>query len=159
LDRFYSLSHASIDFHFKQTPRDFVVEEIPLYEFGGEGEHLVLFVRKKNLTTPQMIGQIARYLGIKNKEIGYAGLKDKHALTKQYISLPRKYEERIDGFEAEGIKILSKTYHTNKIRIGHLKQNRFYIRCLSGTSPPVCKIDEAIIMYSPILILSLSFSV
>ena len=144
MDRFYSLSHASIDFHFKQTPRDFVVEEIPLYEFGGEGEHLVLFVRKKNLTTPQMIGQIARYLGIKNKEIGYAGLKDKHALTKQYISLPRKYEERMDGFEAEGIKILSKTYHTNKIRIGHLKQNRFYIRLKKVDPTSACKIDEAI---------------
>jgi tRNA pseudouridine13 synthase len=47
MDRFYSLNHSSIDFRFKQTPRDFVVEEIPLYEFSGEGEHLVLFVRKK----------------------------------------------------------------------------------------------------------------
>jgi len=96
MDRFYSLDHASIDFHFKQTPRDFVVEEIPLYDFSGEGEHLILFVRKKNLTTNEMLGVFARYLGIKNREIGYAGLKDKHAMTKQYISLHKKHEEMLE---------------------------------------------------------------
>jgi tRNA pseudouridine13 synthase len=72
MDRFYSLGHSSIDFHFKQSARDFVVEEIPLYEFSGEGEHLVMFVRKKNLSTIEMIGVLCRYLGIKNKDIGYA---------------------------------------------------------------------------------------
>ncbi len=144
MDRFYSLAHASIDFHFKQTPRDFVVEEIPLYEFSGEGEHLVLFVRKKNLSTTEMIGQIARYLGIKNKEIGYAGLKDKHAMTKQYISLHKKYEEALENFNFDGIKILSKTYHNNKIRIGHLKGNRFYIKLKKVNPTSAAKIDEAL---------------
>ena len=144
MDRFYSLEHASIDFHFKQSPRDFVVEEIPLYPFSGEGEHLVLFVRKKNLSTTEMVGAIARYLGIKNKEIGYAGLKDKHAMTKQYISLHRKYEEALDSFSHESIKILSKTYHNNKIRIGHLKANRFYIRLKKVNPTNAAKIDEAV---------------
>jgi len=144
MDRFYSLGHASIDFHFKQTPRDFVVEEIPLYEFSGEGEHLILLVRKKNLSTNEMIGQIARYLGIKNKEIGYAGLKDKHAMTKQYISLHKKYEEAMDGFNFDGIKIISKTYHNNKIRIGHLKGNRFYIKLKKVNPTSAAKIDEAL---------------
>ena len=144
MDRFYSLSHASIDFHFKQSPRDFVVEEIPLYEFSGEGEHLILQVRKKNLTTPEMIGKIARYLGIKNKEIGYAGLKDKHAMTKQYISLHKKYEEALECFDVEGIKIVSKTYHNNKLRIGHLKGNRFYIRLKKVNPTNAAKIDEAL---------------
>ena len=59
MDRFYSLSHASIDFRFKQTPRDFVVEEIPLYEFSGEGEHMILFVRKKSLSTNVIVGRTA----------------------------------------------------------------------------------------------------
>jgi len=71
MDRFYSLGHSSIDFHFRQTPRDFVVEEIPLYEFSGEGEHLALFVRKKNLSTLELVAIFAKYLGIQNKEIGY----------------------------------------------------------------------------------------
>ncbi len=144
MDRFYSLAHASIDFHFKQSPRDFVVEEIPLYEFSGEGEHLILQVRKKNLSTNEMIGQIARYLGIKNKEIGYAGLKDKNAMTVQYISLHKKYEEALENFNHERIKILSKTYHNNKLRIGHLKGNRFYIKLKKVNPTSAAKIDEAL---------------
>ena len=144
MDRFYSLAHASIDFHFKQSPRDFVVEELPLYEFSGEGEHLILFVRKKSLSTNEMIGQIARYLGIKNREIGYAGLKDKHAMTKQYISIHKKYEEALENFNFDGIKILSKTYHNNKIKIGHLKGNRFYIKVKKVNPTSAAKIDEAL---------------
>ena len=91
-----------------------------------------------------MIGQIARYLGIKNKEIGYAGLKDKHAMTKQYISLHKKYEDAISGFVHESIKIISKTYHSNKIRIGHLKGNRFYIKLKKVNPTSAKKIDEAL---------------
>ena len=144
MDRFYSLSHSSIDFHFKQTPRDFVVEEIPLYEFNGEGEHLILHVRKKGLSTLELIAVIAKYLGIKNKEIGYAGLKDKHAMTKQYISLHKKYEEKMDNFSHENIKILSKTYHNNKLRIGHLAGNRFFIKLKKVNHTSAKKIDEAL---------------
>lgn len=144
MDRFYSLGHSSIEFHFKQTARDFVVEEIPLYEFSGEGEHLVLFVRKKNMSTLELVGVIARYLGIQNKEIGYAGLKDKHAMTKQYISLHKKYEEKMDAFEHEDVKILSKTYHNNKIKIGHLRANRFYIKLKKVNPTSAQKIDEAL---------------
>ncbi|MBN2816583.1 MAG: tRNA pseudouridine(13) synthase TruD [Campylobacterales bacterium] len=144
MDRFYSLAHASIDFHFKQSPRDFVVDEIPLYEFSGEGEHLIVHVRKKLLTTNEMIGILARYLGIKNKEIGYAGLKDKHAMTKQYISLHKIHEQKLQSFEHENIKILSTTYHNNKIRIGHLRGNRFYIRLKKVTPTAALKIDEAL---------------
>lgn len=144
MDRFYSLGHSSIDFRFKQTPRDFVVEELPLYEFSGEGEHLVIFVRKKNLSTSEMIGVFARYLGIKNRDIGYAGLKDKHAMTKQYISIHKQHEEALEEFEHEGIKILSKVYHNNKIRIGHLKGNRFYIKLKKVNPTSAAKIDEAL---------------
>ncbi|MEA1892115.1 MAG: tRNA pseudouridine(13) synthase TruD [Campylobacterota bacterium] len=144
MDRFYSLDHSSIDFHFKQTPRDFVVEEIPLYEFSGEGEHLVMLVRKKNLTTSELVGIFARFLGIKNKEIGYAGLKDKHAMTKQYISIYKKYEDKLNDFSHDGVKIISKTYHNNKIRIGHLKGNRFFIKLKKVNPTSAIKIDEAL---------------
>lgn len=144
MDRFYSLAHSSIDFHFKQSARDFVVEEIPLYEFSGEGEHLVMFVRKKNLSTMELVSILAKYLNIKNRDIGYAGLKDKHAMTKQYISLHKKYEESLENFEHESIKILSKTYHNNKIRIGHLKGNRFYIKLKKVNPTSAQKIDEAL---------------
>jgi len=144
MDRFYSLNHSSIDFRFKQTPRDFVVEEIPLYEFSGEGEHLVLFVRKKNMSTLELVSAIAKYLKIKNKDIGYAGLKDKHAMTKQYISLHKKHEEDLENFNHENVKILSKTYHNNKIRIGHLRANRFFIKLKKVNPTSAQKIDEAL---------------
>jgi tRNA pseudouridine13 synthase len=144
MDRFYSLDHSSIDFHFKQSPRDFVVEEIPLYEFSGEGEHLILFIRKKNLTTSELVGMLARYLGIKNRDIGYAGLKDKHAMTKQYISIHKKYEEALENFTHDNVKIISKTYHNNKIRIGHLKGNRFFIKVKKVNPTSAIKMDEAL---------------
>ena len=144
LDRLYALDHAPIDFHFRQNANDFVVKEIPLYEFSGEGEHLVLHIRKKNLSTFEMVGAVARYLGIKQKEIGYAGLKDKHALTYQYISLPKKYEEQMQNFEHPNIKILEATCHNNKIRIGHLKGNRFFIRVKKVSPTSAVKINEAL---------------
>ncbi len=146
MERQYYLPHSPIEFHFRQSPRDFVVDEIPLYPFSGDGEHLVLHVRKKNLSTWQMIDIFSNHLGIKGRDIGYAGLKDKNAQTKQYISLPRKYEAVLENFEHEGIKILEKTYHNNKIRVGHLKGNRFFIRLKKVNPTAAFKIQEALKM-------------
>jgi tRNA pseudouridine13 synthase len=144
MNRFYALRHAPVEFYFRQSANDFVVDEIPLYPFSSEGEHLVLHIRKKNLTTWEMVDVLSRHLGVKAREIGYAGLKDKNALTKQYISVHKKYEEKIDGFSRDGIKILSKTYHKNKIKMGHLKGNRFFIRLKRVTPMAAKKIDEAL---------------
>jgi tRNA pseudouridine13 synthase len=146
MERQYYMPHSPIEFHFRQSPRDFVVDEIPLYPFSGEGEHLVLHVRKKNLSTWQMIDIFSNHLGIKGRDIGYAGLKDKNAQTKQYISLPRKFESVLENFEHEGIKILEKTYHNNKIRIGHLKGNRFFIRLKKVNPTSAMKIQQALKM-------------
>ncbi|BDY11837.1 tRNA pseudouridine(13) synthase TruD [Hydrogenimonas cancrithermarum] len=134
LDRLYPLSHAPVHFHFRQTPADFVVTEIPLYEFSGEGEHLILRVRKKALTTWQMLEILSSHLGIRVRDFGYAGLKDKDAMTIQYISVHKKHEEALKNFSHDQIKILETTYHNNKLRIGHLKGNRFFIR-LKKVSP------------------------
>ncbi|PHM16815.1 MAG: tRNA pseudouridine(13) synthase TruD [Sulfuricurvum sp. PD_MW2] len=146
MERQYYLPHSPIEFYFRQSARDFVVDEIPLYPFSGEGEHLVLHVRKKNLSTWQMIDIFSNHLGIKGRDIGYAGLKDKNAQTKQYISLPRKFESVLENFEHEGIKILEKTYHNNKIRVGHLKGNRFFIRLKKVNPTSAMKIHEALKM-------------
>lgn len=124
----YYLNHSNIDVYFKQSKDDFVVTEIPLYEFTGEGEHLILKIRKKDLATWDMLKILSDYTGVKSRDIGYAGLKDKNAMTIQYISVHRQYEEVLDKFEHPQIKILEKTYHNNKIRIGHLKGNHFFIR-------------------------------
>lgn len=116
------------EFIFNTSARDFTVEEIPLYAFSGEGEHLVLYVRKKELTTWEMLDVLSNHLGIRRRDMGYAGLKDKHAMTLQYISVLAVHEEKLKTFTHEKIKILSMVRHSNKIRIGHLKGNRFNIR-------------------------------
>ena len=144
MDRFYALNHAPIPFHFRQNARDFVVDEIPLYEFSGEGEHLVFQLRKKNLSTFEAIDILCHHLGLKSKEIGYAGLKDKHAMTKQYFSILKKHEAKLDTLDHENIKILSKNYHNNKLRTGHLKGNRFFIRVKKVTPTAAKKIAEAL---------------
>ncbi len=120
--------NVSNSFHFNSSPRDFTVEEIPLYEFTGEGEHLVLKVRKKEMTTWEMLDVLSNHVGIRRRDMGYAGLKDKHAMTIQYISLPAKFEAKLEAFSHEKIKILEQTRHNNKLRVGHLKGNRFSIR-------------------------------
>ncbi len=121
------LSHKN-EFIFNPSPRDFTVEEIPLYEFSGDGEHLILKVRKKELTTWQMLDIISSHLGIRRRDIGYAGLKDKHAMTVQYISVMATHKHKIEQFSHSRIKILDSFRHNNKIRIGHLKGNRFNLR-------------------------------
>ncbi len=147
MDRLYYLTHSHIDFHFAQTPRDFVVDEIPLYEFSGEGEHLILHIRKKGLSTWEMLDIVSQYSGVKVRDIGYAGMKDKKALTSQYISIPKKYESevvKIDGVKE--LKILNQTYHNNKLRTGHLKGNRFFIRLKKVNAIEVSKLVNALEM-------------
>ena len=122
------LTHSPIQIHFKQNKEDFIVTEIPLYEFSGEGEHLIIKFRKKDLTTWHALEIFANYVNCRVRDIGYAGLKDKNAMTIQYISIHKQYEERLKSFKHEQIKILETTYHNNKIKIGHLKGNKFFIR-------------------------------
>ena len=138
------LNHSKIDVVFKQNKDDFVVTEIPLYEFSGEGEHLVLKIRKKDLATWDAIEILAKYLNCSSREFGYAGLKDKNAMTVQSISVHRKYEEQLKSFQNENLKILETTYHNNKIKVGHLKGNKFFIRLKRVGSIEKRKIEEAL---------------
>ncbi len=122
------LTHSSVNFVFTKNSKDFTVEEIPLYEFSGEGEHIVVTIRKKDMTTWDMLSHISSSLGVKQKEIGYAGLKDKDGMTVQHISLPRVFEGAIKEFQHPNIKILNIVRHKNKIKLGHLAGNKFFIR-------------------------------
>ena len=132
-------------FIFNPSPRDFIVDEIPLYKFTGKGEHLVVHIRKKDMTTWEMIGAVARFLGIKNRDIGYAGLKDKNAMTMQYISvLAKENKERLNEFRHDKIKILGMQRHNNKIRVGHLKGNHFKIRLKKVLGVQRDKLDSAL---------------
>ena len=96
------------------------------------------------MTTWDMIAVFAKFINVPAEKIGYAGLKDKHAMTKQYISIHKQHEEALEKFEHEGIKILSRVYHNNKIKIGHLKGNRFYIKLKKVNPTSAIKLDEAL---------------
>ena len=138
------LNHTKIDVVFKQNKDDFVVTELPLYDFSGEGEHLILKIRKKDLATWDAIEILAKYLNCSSRDFGYAGLKDKNAMTVQSISIHRKYEEALKSFNHDNLKILETTYHNNKIKIGHLKGNKFFIRLKRVGSIEKRKIEEAL---------------
>jgi len=118
----------------RQTPEDFAVEEIPLYPPCGEGEHLYLEVEKRGLTTHELVRQLARACRVREQEIGYAGLKDARALTRQQVSLQGVDAGAVAGLEIPGVRILSVSRHRNKLRLGHLAGNRFNIR-VHGVGP------------------------
>jgi tRNA pseudouridine13 synthase len=125
--RIFIQDHAEIKFQFIQNKYDFIVEELPLYELSNKGNFLILKIRKENLSTWNLIKTIAEKLGIEEHKIGYAGLKDKHATTTQYISIPLVKEKYIKTLNSPQIKVLSIQSHNKKLNIGDLKGNRFKI--------------------------------
>ena len=107
---------------------DFFVEELPLYEPCGEGEHLYLTVEKRGRTTQEVVKEIARALGARERDAGTAGLKDKRALTVQRISVPSKTSpEEALRIAGAGYRVLAAARHGNKLRPGHLRANRFRV--------------------------------
>lgn len=120
----------------KECPEDFLVEELPLYPPSGEGEHIYLFVEKRGMTAMEMYGLIAKHFRVKRSAVGYAGLKDKQAITRQVVSVhtPGKSVDDFPHFEHDRVKILWADQHENKLRRGHLAGNRFSIK-IRGVAP------------------------
>jgi|TARA_B100000959_G_scaffold287493_1_gene372825 tRNA pseudouridine13 synthase len=113
----------------KNRPEDFVVDELPLYEPCGEGEHVYLCVRKTGITHDLMVRLIAKEFGVKPRAIGTAGRKDRNAVTTQLVSIHTPGEaNREVSFSHDGLDLLWQDRHTNKLRFGHLLGNRFDIR-------------------------------
>lgn len=123
----------------RATPDDFVVDELPAYEPCGEGEHTLARIEKRGLNTQDAVERIARALGVDPRDAGYAGLKDRHARTTQWISLPRVDPARALSLELDGVRVLEAGRHRNKLKTGHLRGNRFTLR-VSG----VCDLDAAL---------------
>jgi tRNA pseudouridine13 synthase len=111
----------------KASPEDFEVEEIPAYPASGQGEHLYLWVEKRDMGAEYFMRQVAQRLNLAPGAIGSAGLKDRHAVTRQMISVPQIAEPELSRLEGDGIHLLSVSRHTNKLRPGHLLGNRFRI--------------------------------
>jgi len=127
LNREYLQNGEQIDFDFEQNEKDFIVDELPHTTYNGSGNFLIIHIKKVEMTTWDMIAEFAKYLNIPAEKIGYAGLKDKHATTTQFISVEAKYEKAIRKFRSKQIKILKTIRHKHSIRMGDLGGNRFKI--------------------------------
>jgi tRNA pseudouridine13 synthase len=112
----------------RELPEDFQVEEIPAYPPTGAGEHLMLRFEKTGLTTPEAVTRIALALGVDPAQAGWAGLKDRQAVTSQWITLFGGEPETARALVLPGVRVLEANRHNHKIRSGHLKGNRFVIR-------------------------------
>ncbi|MEZ4362536.1 MAG: tRNA pseudouridine(13) synthase TruD [Kofleriaceae bacterium] len=122
----------------RERVEDFDVTELPAYEPSGAGEHVFAWIEKRDLTTPFAIGQLARALGVPARDLGYAGMKDRRAVTRQWISLPPPLApEQVLAVEIEGLRVLRAARHPHKLRTGHLRGNRFALvlrRCAPGAA-------------------------
>ncbi len=112
----------------REQAEDFEVEEIPAYLPSGQGDHLMLWLQKRALTSDQVIRELARHLEIAREQIGCAGMKDRWAVTRQWLSIPAAAAEKLESFELAGVEILETERHGNKLKTGHLRGNRFRIR-------------------------------
>lgn len=128
----------------KTEPDDFIVEEIPAYSPSGEGDHLYLWIEKRDISADYLTGHLARSLRVKRDDIGMAGLKDRRAITRQWVSVPGSAEANIDAVNTDAIRVLETSRHTNKLKTGHLKGNRFEI-VLRDTPPEQFKIAQDLV--------------
>ncbi|MEM9064255.1 MAG: tRNA pseudouridine(13) synthase TruD [Planctomycetota bacterium] len=114
----------------KQRPEDFIVDEQPAFPPSGEGEHIFLYVEKTGLSTFELIDRVAKHFRVHRSRVGYAGLKDKPAITRQTLSVhvPGKRPEDFPQLETDQIKVQWVDLHSSKLRRGQLAGNRFSIR-------------------------------
>lgn len=113
----------------RSTPEDFRVEEILGYDADGEGEHALLWVEKREANTDWVARELARFAGVSPMNVGYAGLKDRHAVTRQAftVQLPGKADPDWSAFPHTEVKILASTRHKRKLKRGALRGNRFVL--------------------------------
>ncbi len=109
----------------KVQPEDFEVEEVPSYEPSGTGDHLFLWVQKRDVGPEFFTRTIAQRLNVPVNTVGTAGLKDRHAISRQWVSVPAEAEPRLNKLDGGGITLLKHSRHENKLKPGHLRGNTF----------------------------------
>jgi len=135
----------------KTEPEDFVVEEVQAYPFCGTGDHLMLFIEKRDVAGGDMLRQVAMALGIRDSDIGAAGTKDRRAVTRQWISVPVSCAAAVEAGRLggpgrdgiPGIRLLETNRHTNKLKPGHLLGNRFQILVRGGDTGRIAELKQA----------------
>jgi tRNA pseudouridine13 synthase len=134
--------HGFLSGRYKVEPEDFVVDEIPAYEPQKYGEHIYLQVEKRGLSTLDLLDEVARLLKVHPRSIGVAGLKDKQAISRQWISVHGVDEAAARSLSGQGWRVVQASRHGNKLQMGHLRGNRFSIT-LRGTKPGDAEVAAA----------------
>ena len=113
----------------RSSPEDFVVEEILGYDADGAGEHALLWVEKRGANTDWVARELAKFAGVSQVAVGYAGMKDRHAVTRQTFSvqLAGKPDPDWSVFPHAEVKVLAATRHSRKLKRGALRGNRFVL--------------------------------
>ncbi len=113
----------------RSVPEDFRVEEIDGFEASGQGEHLLLTVEKRGMNTAFAAKRIAAWAGVPDQAVGYAGLKDRHAVTVQRFSvhLPRRIAPDLAALQSDELRVLRADWHNRKLPRGALAGNRFVL--------------------------------
>lgn len=113
----------------RSRDEDFLVDEEPAYLPSGAGDHVYARIQKRGLTTRHAVAAIAHALGVNERDVGVAGMKDRHAITKQWISLPPPTTiDAVQALALPDIQILEVSRHGNKLRTGHVRSNAFVVR-------------------------------
>lgn len=130
----------------RTVPEDFQVDELPAFEPSGEGEHLLLTVRKRGANTVHVAKQIARWAGLPEMGVSYAGMKDRHAVTTQRFSvhLPKRVAPDPALLNDAEIEVLDSTWHNRKLQRGALAGNRFKL-VLRGVQGDASLIDARLV--------------
>ena len=121
---------AVLTARIRTQAEDFFVEELPAFDASGEGEHLLLTIEKRGMNTAFAAKRIAAWAGIAEMGVGYAGMKDRHAVTRQRFSvhLPKRIAPEIPALESDEMRVLDSSWHARKLQRGALRGNRFVLR-------------------------------
>jgi tRNA pseudouridine13 synthase len=111
----------------RSVPEDFQVTEQLGWEFSGDGEHDFLWIEKTGANTEWVARQLARHADVPARDVGYAGLKDRHAITRQWFSVPRWHSPNWEALDVEGVVVRDLQRHGKKLRRGAHQANAFQI--------------------------------
>lgn len=129
--------------HIRQSASDFDVTETLGYALSGRGEHDYLWLEKQDANSPWVARQLARHAGVPERDVGFAGMKDRKAITRQWFSVRRPSATGTDWSKLDlpGVHILEETRHDRKLKRGALKGNRFRI-AIQGVDAPAETIEQ-----------------
>jgi len=123
-----ALGDAVLSARIREQPEDFRVDEVLGFAPSGSGEHLFVCVEKRAANTGWIAKQLSKWAGIAPMGVGYAGLKDRHAVTRQWFSLhlPKRIAPSTEFSDPEA-SVIEQTWHNRKLPRGALRGNRFHL--------------------------------